>query len=214
MGGAFGVAGNISPDAEFNVFMDPESYRDVLAAVDVTFLPLDVTSTLRVTADHLDRLTEFAEAGALAVGSAMVEAEEEAEEEGAVVARMDAAGLVQFVRGLWAFTVKQTLNFKQSEGQRIMLLHDAAAVGYALYPGLFLLRRAAVAVDCSVSAPAADAGAGAVAPSTRGRTSFDRRLTVSGGTNALVAATADADGVLAAMVEDLQTLAEALAATH
>ncbi len=44
MGGAYFEVGNITPAAEFNIYVDPEAARDVFAAgVPLTVLPLDVT---------------------------------------------------------------------------------------------------------------------------------------------------------------------------
>ncbi|RLI20102.1 hypothetical protein DRO47_05360 [Candidatus Bathyarchaeota archaeon] len=44
MGGAISVPGNITPVAEFNVYMDPEAARKVLrSGIKVTLVPLDVT---------------------------------------------------------------------------------------------------------------------------------------------------------------------------
>jgi inosine-uridine nucleoside N-ribohydrolase len=44
MGGAFGVAGNTGPVAEFNTYVDPEAARCVLdSALPTTLVPLDVT---------------------------------------------------------------------------------------------------------------------------------------------------------------------------
>ena len=72
-------------------------------------------------------------------------------------------------------------------------------VGYLLYPQLFALRRGRVRVETS---------AGALA---LGRTSLDRRLgTVAPAPNAFVAFEANAPALVAAFVEDLQTLLEAL----
>ncbi len=44
MGGAYFEVGNITPAAEFNIYVDPEAARDVLASgVRITMMPLDVT---------------------------------------------------------------------------------------------------------------------------------------------------------------------------
>lgn len=44
MGGAYFEVGNITPAAEFNIYVDPEAARDVLATgVKITMMPLDVT---------------------------------------------------------------------------------------------------------------------------------------------------------------------------
>ncbi|MCD6504351.1 nucleoside hydrolase [Candidatus Bathyarchaeota archaeon] len=44
MGGAVSVPGNITPVAEFNIYMDPEAARKVLrSGIKVTLVPLDVT---------------------------------------------------------------------------------------------------------------------------------------------------------------------------
>jgi inosine-uridine nucleoside N-ribohydrolase len=43
MGGAVDVPGNVTPTAEFNMYVDPEAAAEVLAAVCVDLVPLDVT---------------------------------------------------------------------------------------------------------------------------------------------------------------------------
>jgi inosine-uridine nucleoside N-ribohydrolase len=189
MGGAFNVPGNIMPDAEFNVFMDPESYRDVLQVADVTFLPLDVTAGIHLDGEHIKRLSTF-------VGST------------ASPLSQGAAGeLLGFVTDLWGFLVTQTLNFKQSRGKPAALMHDAAAVGYLMYPGVFSLRRTRVHVDCSEASEGSSFGSSG----SRGRTSFDQRMAVSESTNALVATAVDKEMLMAAFVEDLQGLLEHMA---
>ncbi len=50
MGGAIGVPGNISPTAEFNIFVDPHAADIVLrSGIPITLVPLDVTHQVRVT---------------------------------------------------------------------------------------------------------------------------------------------------------------------
>jgi purine nucleosidase len=59
MGGAFHFPGNATPDAEYNVFCDPESYDIILrAGFDLTIVPLDVTYKCIFTKEHLSRLSE------------------------------------------------------------------------------------------------------------------------------------------------------------
>jgi len=195
MAGAFSVSGNITPDAEFNVLMNPESYRDTLAAVDVTFLPLDVTNELKVGVPEIERLTAFGASAITSSGGAGFAATVRA----ATAVATPAEKLLGLVEGLWRFMVHQTLNFKQSAGKEVMLLHDGGAVGYVLYPSLFLLRRGAVRVDCS---PAGH-------PS-RGRTSVDARLTFGAAPNGWVALRVEAPSAVAAFIEDMQSLVEQL----
>ena len=50
MGGAYFEVGNITPTAEFNVYVDPEAADVVLrSGVPITLLPLDVTHRMRST---------------------------------------------------------------------------------------------------------------------------------------------------------------------
>jgi purine nucleosidase len=44
MGGAYFEVGNITPTAEFNIYVDPEAAKIVLkSGADITMMPLDVT---------------------------------------------------------------------------------------------------------------------------------------------------------------------------
>src|SRR5919198_1326206 len=54
MGGAIGVPGNVSPVAEFNIFVDPHAADVVFrAGLPITLVPLDVTRQVRLTRDFL-----------------------------------------------------------------------------------------------------------------------------------------------------------------
>jgi inosine-uridine nucleoside N-ribohydrolase len=54
MGGAIGMPGNVSPVAEFNIFVDPHAADVVFrAGLPLTLVPLDVTRQVRLTRDVL-----------------------------------------------------------------------------------------------------------------------------------------------------------------
>lgn len=57
MGGAYFEVGNITPAAEFNVYVDPEAAAVVFDSdIPVTLLPLDVTHQVLSTRERLDRI--------------------------------------------------------------------------------------------------------------------------------------------------------------
>jgi purine nucleosidase len=57
MGGAFSEGGNITPAAEFNVYVDPEAAARVLSCgAPITMIPLDCTHQARTTAVRLEKL--------------------------------------------------------------------------------------------------------------------------------------------------------------
>lgn len=57
MGGAYFEVGNITPAAEFNVYVDPEAAAEVFrAGRPITVLPLDATHKVLTTRERLDRL--------------------------------------------------------------------------------------------------------------------------------------------------------------
>ena len=61
MGGAFEVAGNTTPLAEFNVYVDPHAAHIVLhSGLPQVWLPWDITSKVLLTQDHVDQLLEIA----------------------------------------------------------------------------------------------------------------------------------------------------------
>ena len=65
MGGAI-TEGNITPAAEFNIWVDPEAAARVFASgLDVTMIGLDITHRALMTADHAERLRAGGRVGTL-----------------------------------------------------------------------------------------------------------------------------------------------------
>jgi purine nucleosidase len=57
MGGGYFEGGNITPAAEFNIYVDPEAAHTVMrSGVPITMVPLDVTHQILTTQDRIDRL--------------------------------------------------------------------------------------------------------------------------------------------------------------
>ena len=68
MGGAIGAPGNVSPVAEFNVFVDPHAADVVFrAGLPITLVPLDVTRQVRLTRDFLQHASPGAGTGLVQV---------------------------------------------------------------------------------------------------------------------------------------------------
>src|SRR6185436_18695211 len=60
MGGAIQEAGNMSPLAEFNIFVDPHAAHIVFhAGIPITLIPLDVTHKCLLKQEHVDRLMKI-----------------------------------------------------------------------------------------------------------------------------------------------------------
>ena len=60
MGGAYFEVGNITPAAEFNIYVDPEAAEIVFkSGVKLTVMPLDVTHKVLVTAPRLEAFRNF-----------------------------------------------------------------------------------------------------------------------------------------------------------
>ena len=70
MGGAYFEVGNVTPAAEFNIYVDPEAAAQVLASgVDVVMMPLDVTHKALTSADWLAGLRALGTRAGEAVAS-------------------------------------------------------------------------------------------------------------------------------------------------
>ncbi|GHA16191.1 hypothetical protein GCM10007989_09030 [Devosia pacifica] len=70
MGGAYFEVGNITPAAEFNIFVDPEAADIVMrCGAPLTLLPLDATHQVLTTRPRLDALAAIGNAAGAAVAS-------------------------------------------------------------------------------------------------------------------------------------------------
>ncbi|MEO8882411.1 MAG: nucleoside hydrolase [Devosia sp.] len=73
MGGAYFEGGNITPTAEFNIYVDPEAADVVMkSGVDIVMLPLDVTHQMLATRERIAAIKANGNASSLAV-TAMLE---------------------------------------------------------------------------------------------------------------------------------------------
>jgi purine nucleosidase len=69
MGGAYFEVGNITPAAEFNIYVDPEAADIVFkSGVKITVLPLDVTHKVLVTKAHLEPYKDMGFVGEVVIG--------------------------------------------------------------------------------------------------------------------------------------------------
>ncbi|MFN0194322.1 MAG: nucleoside hydrolase [Aestuariivirga sp.] len=61
MGGGFFEGGNVTPAAEFNIYVDPHAARAVFTSgIPITLFPLDVTHQVLTTAKRVERLRQMA----------------------------------------------------------------------------------------------------------------------------------------------------------
>ena len=60
MGGAYFEVGNVTPTAEFNIFVDPEAAEVVMkSGISITMLPLDVTHKVLLTRERIRKVGEI-----------------------------------------------------------------------------------------------------------------------------------------------------------
>lgn len=120
MGGAFSHAGNVTPEAEFNIAFDPEAAQVVFGCCDrIVVIPLDITSQLIFTPEHAQQIFQGNPDSPIA----------------------------QFMVALCQFMVKSTLAFRETSGVPGFLVHDAATLAYLFYPETLRFQRAQVEVE-------------------------------------------------------------------
>ncbi|SDG52325.1 nucleoside hydrolase [Pelagibacterium luteolum] len=70
MGGAYFEVGNITPAAEFNIYVDPEAAKTVMASgAPITIMPLDVTHQMLGTPERIAAFTSAGNASGAAVAA-------------------------------------------------------------------------------------------------------------------------------------------------
>jgi len=73
MGGGYFAQGNVTPSAEFNIYVDPEAAREVFAAgAPIIMMPLDVTHQVLTTKARIERIRDVGNRAATALGDMLV----------------------------------------------------------------------------------------------------------------------------------------------
>ncbi|MBD3883928.1 nucleoside hydrolase [Phormidium tenue FACHB-886] len=166
MGGAFTVPGNITPEAEFNIAYDPEAAQLVFDRCDnLIVLPLDVTQQLVFTREMAQQVSDLNPQSPIA----------------------------QFIVSLCQFMVSTALAFRETNGKRGFLVHDAVTLAYLFYPETLLFQRAQVWIETQ-------------GEWTRGKTVIDRRNRAKTNAKHWVALSVDSQNLLAMLIEDLKIL--------
>ncbi len=120
MGGAFGTAGNVTPQAEFNIAFNPEAARAVFAAChSLVVLPLDITRQLLCRPEMMRALTP----------------------------KQPGSAIAPFLVALTDFLTETAGRYRETRGDAGFLVHDAATVAYLFYPEVLRFRRARIQVE-------------------------------------------------------------------
>lgn len=166
MGGAFKVPGNVTSQAEFNIAFNVDAAQLVFnSRNDTVVLSLDVTNQLIFTLEMANE----------------------------VYSSNPQNPVAKFIVQLCDFLTYTTLTYRQSEGVKGFLVHDAATVAYLFYPETLLLQRARVDIE-------------RIGKFTKGQTIIDNRHVAKVNLNAWVALQVDAVNLSASLVEDLKVL--------
>jgi inosine-uridine nucleoside N-ribohydrolase len=120
MAGAFASPGNVTPQAEFNIFFNPEAAQKVFdSRANIVVLPLDVTTRLLLTADLCQ----------------------------AVCQANPASPMARLLTALGDFMIGTALACRETGGRHGFFVHDAATVAYVFYPDTLRFRRAQVRIE-------------------------------------------------------------------
>lgn len=120
MGGAFNCGGNVTSQAEFNVWFNPHAAEIVFnSRNDLVILPLDVTTRLIFTREMAQTVRET----------------------------NPDCQLSQFLTQLCEFMIGTALKYRETNGISGFLVHDAATIAYLFYPTVLMLKRSSVRVE-------------------------------------------------------------------
>ncbi len=144
MGGAFNHPGNTTPTNEWNVHVDPEAWQEVFAAFSAAppdrrplVCGLDITETIEMFPEHLNRLADRAES---------IPAQEISETDTPGTRSKASNPIVRFLTD----AVRFYFEFHRHCGQGYLAhMHDPFAAAVALDPGLARTRAATVDVELS-----------------------------------------------------------------
>ncbi len=120
MGGGFFCPGNVTPQAEFNIWFNAEAADVVLSSRDdVVILPLDVTRNLIFTREMVQTIAPLSSANDKTI----------------------------FINRLCEFMITTAIAYRETNGVSGFLVHDAATIGYLFYPETLLISRARVCIE-------------------------------------------------------------------
>lgn len=120
MGGAFTCPGNVTSQAEFNLWFDPEAAEIVLSSrCDLVMTSLDITRKLIFTREMAQSIAQTNSKSELA----------------------------RFLLNLCEFMISTALQYRETNGVSGFLVHDAATLGYLFYPETMLWKRAKVQIE-------------------------------------------------------------------
>lgn len=183
MGGAFDHPGNTTPTAEWNVWVDPEAAKEVFDAYAATpgatlpvVCPLDLTETMIMTPQHLQRIALRAGSKPIEFLSASDPLDRRSEASIPVIRHLTDA-----LRFYFEFHDKQGLGY-------FAQMHDPFAAAITLHPEMATYQPATVDVELSGTL-------------TRGATIADRRGFWGRPPNAYIATTADSEAFFNHLIE-------------
>ncbi len=120
MGGAFNVAGNVTPEAEFNIAYSPSAAEIVLnSSNNLVILPLDVTRSLIFLPEMAENIAKINPENPIS----------------------------QFILALAKAMTKTSLSYRETQGIAGFLVHDAVTLAYLFYPETLQFQRARVEVE-------------------------------------------------------------------